>query len=115
MPQGLDFYDARSISASNIASHGYIFVANYIGPSGSRYLTSSIASQYINAGLGIVSIYETTVDYYRNGTYNASSSITYDPNTDPAGYINNILTYWDGYYQAQRANGYAASIGQPAN
>jgi hypothetical protein len=111
MSLGIDFYDARSISASNIVSHGYNFVANYLGPSGSRYLTASIASQYAGAGLGIVSIYETIIDYYINGSYNPNSTVTYDPNTDPTGYINNILTYGDGYYQAQRANSYAISVG----
>src|SRR5947209_7032040 len=111
MANGIDFLSAGSISASAIASHGYNFAANYLG----RGLTASVVNQYKSAGLAIVSIYEATVDFYHNGAYDPNSTISYDPNKDRTGYLNNIITYWDGYYQAQQANSYAVGAGQDPN
>jgi Ca2+-binding RTX toxin-like protein len=108
---GIDFRNTTGISPTLIVgdpNNNYTFVANYLGPAASNYLTAARAQQYIGAGLQIVSIYESTQD--------VDTGIVYNPNansTQRSLYIANVMQFSDGFTHAQRAHGFAVGVGQP--
>ncbi len=105
--EGVDFDRYSTVSGATLAAHGYSFVINHLGGGLAGYLTTLLAVDYTSAGVGIVSVYESTARL-TDGAW-----LSYD--TPLAGQLTgdaSTFGYRNGFIDGHDAYTYAANVHQ---